>query len=296
MSAWSSVRSWLGRGDARRGEAAGPRRAAPTFRPMLEELESREAPGALLGGVAQSPLSLLGSASSSGGGRRGPTRSGRDVHRLGRGAVRNAGNEPDRPRDGRRPVQGGGKGQTPPTVAEPLFADPLAAGDFTDDSSPAGPALSAGVQKAAVTGSPASPDAPAAPPKNGVGQTNGAGSTNTATTAGTIAPTTISPNSGYDGSQPLLDLAYGLPYGTPVAMGANAVAPTRGTAGPSDFSFLEFDGQGRVLVNVHSTQTANLGGLQTDLETQLGFTTTRGDDRPEHGDRLAAHKPDPEST
>ncbi len=49
MSAWSSVRSWLGGGAGRRGEATGPRRAAPTFRPMLEELERREAPSSLLG-------------------------------------------------------------------------------------------------------------------------------------------------------------------------------------------------------------------------------------------------------
>ena len=118
-----------------------------------------------------------------------------------------------------------------------------------------------------------------APPlPNGVGQTiqpqtDGAGLTNTAAPAGTIAPTTINPTSGYDGSQPLLDLAYGLPYGTPVAMGPGAVAPTRGTAGPTDFSFLEFNGQS-VLVNVHSTQTSNLGGLEKNLESQIGFTTT----------------------
>lgn len=128
-----------------------------------------------------------------------------------------------------------------------------------------------------MTGAPASSVAPVAPP-NGVGQasqaqTNGTGLTNAATPAVTIAPTTISPTSGFDGSQPLLDLAYGLPYGTPVAMGPNAVAPTPGTAGPSDFSFLEFNGQS-VLVNVHSTQTANLAGLQQNLESQLGFTTT----------------------
>ena len=273
MSAWSSVRSWLGRDDARRGEAAGPRRAAPTFRPMLEELESREAPGALLGGVAQSPLSLLGSASPSGGpAQTNPVPAATSTVSTEAPSVTRVTNQTVPLKAAA--VQSGGKGQTPPAVSEPLFADPLAADDLTDDSSPAGPSLSAGAQTgAAVTGSPASPDALVAPPKNGVGQTKDAGSTNTATTAGTIAPTTIRPNSGYDGSQPLLDLAYGLPYGTPVAMGANAVAPTRGTAGPSDFSFLEFDAQGRVLINVHSTQTATLGTFQKDLQTQLGFTT-----------------------
>ncbi len=283
MSAWSSVRSWLGRGDTRAGVASrlGPRRAvrADASGPCSKNWKAERHPALLRVGVAQSPLSLLGSASPSGGGlaRTNPVPAMTSTVSAAAPSVTPASSQTVQVKAA-APVQSGATSQTPPSVAAPLVPDPLAVGDFTDDSSSAGPALRAGVQAAAaaVTGAPESSGVPVAPP-NGVGQTpqaqtDGAGSTNAATPAGTIAPTTIRPDSGIDGSQPLLDLAYGLPYGTPVAMGANAVAPTRGTAGPSDFSFLEFNGQS-VLVNVHSTQTANLDTLQKNLQTQLGFTT-----------------------
>jgi len=101
----------------------------------------------------------------------------------------------------------------------------------------------------------------------------------------------VDPNAGYDGSQPLLDLAYGLKYGTPVETtvpttmntgGAAAqpstsslVAPTKtGASGfqpPAGYSFLEFDQQGGVLVDVHSTLLKYLPALTTELTTQFGF-------------------------
>ena len=92
----------------------------------------------------------------------------------------------------------------------------------------------------------------------------------------------VDPNSGFVGSEALLDLAYGLPYGTPVPMGGSQSAGgengtgtlTPGTPKPQDFSFLDFDKQSRVLVDVHSTQTANLSSLQSELTSQLGFATT----------------------
>jgi hypothetical protein len=93
----------------------------------------------------------------------------------------------------------------------------------------------------------------------------------------------VDPSAGFVGSEPLLDLAYGLPYGTPVPPpglgngggenGGGGGAPKTGTPKPQDFKFLEFDQQGRVLVNVHSTLTKYLDGLQSDLQTKLGFAT-----------------------
>jgi subtilisin family serine protease len=96
------------------------------------------------------------------------------------------------------------------------------------------------------------------------------------------ATMTVDLNSGFVGSEPLLDLAYGVPYGTPIPQGGlrsgggenGPGAPMIGTPKPQDFTFLEFDQQSRVLINVHSTQTADLAGLQSDLTTQLGFTAT----------------------
>jgi subtilisin family serine protease len=94
---------------------------------------------------------------------------------------------------------------------------------------------------------------------------------------------TVDPNSGFVGSQPLLDLAYGVPYGTPIPQGGSggggengpgSGVPVIGTPNPQDFKFLEFDHQGRVLVNVHSTETANLDGLHAELMSQMRFTTT----------------------
>ena len=93
----------------------------------------------------------------------------------------------------------------------------------------------------------------------------------------------VDPYSGFVGSEPLLDLAYGLPYGTIVPPGGlqqsgggenGPTTPTPGTPKPQDFNFLEFDQQDRVLVNVHSTFTSDLAGLQSDLQTKLGFTAT----------------------
>ena len=92
------------------------------------------------------------------------------------------------------------------------------------------------------------------------------------------------PNSGTVGSEALLDLANGLPYGTPLppsgkgqniassSVSQNIAPSSKVTA--QDFSFMEFDSQNRVLVNVHSTLPKNLDGLETDLENQLGFTMT----------------------
>ena len=114
----------------------------------------------------------------------------------------------------------------------------------------------------------------------------------------------VDPNAGLVHSQPLLDLANGLKYGTPVPTpGANQPTMPAGPAGwtmpapppgatppaqggqpqappgingfiPAGLNFLEFDGQGRVKVNVHSTLTHYLAALKTDLTTRFGFTAT----------------------
>ena len=41
-----------------------------------------------------------------------------------------------------------------------------------------------------------------------------------------------------------------------------------------DYSFLEFDVQGRVLVDVHSGLNQEVGALQNELQSNLGFKTT----------------------
>jgi uncharacterized repeat protein (TIGR01451 family) len=112
-------------------------------------------------------------------------------------------------------------------------------------------------------------------------------------------------NAGFVGSQPLYDLAVGVPYGTtfntpqgPVAVprpeqratatpvlttdGAPAAwggvpstqqAPP-GASVPAGFSFLMFNGQGDPLVNVHASLPKYLNGLQADLVQKLGFQPT----------------------
>jgi hypothetical protein len=110
----------------------------------------------------------------------------------------------------------------------------------------------------------------------------------------------VSPNSGYVGSQPLLDLANGLPYGTPVWTPADAppvsvpagatmpvppggqgpVTPTVPPTSqapftpPAGYDFLQFDAQGRVEVGVHSTLSKYVGDLKNDLAANYGFTAT----------------------
>ncbi len=117
----------------------------------------------------------------------------------------------------------------------------------------------------------------------------------------------VDPNAGYDGSQALLNLALGQKYGTPIqtpntnwgaAMpgtpqpdmpnppapasppSAPLAPPTQpGFAAPgpinfqppTGFDFLQFDSQGRVLVDVHSTLPKYLTDLTTDLKNNLGF-------------------------
>jgi hypothetical protein len=122
------------------------------------------------------------------------------------------------------------------------------------------------------------------------------------------------PGAGYVGSQPLLDLYYGLPYGTGVLTPAGWVGepttgfngqggsvlktPDRGMPGEgvgpvtlptgkgggtgqgtdsssdqSGFNFLQFDQQGRVLVNVHVTLSKYLSDLASAVKG-LGMTIT----------------------
>ena len=83
------------------------------------------------------------------------------------------------------------------------------------------------------------------------------------------------PTAGVVGSEPLLDLAYNVPYGTDVTPnGPVHVPPVSSPISESDFSFLEFNSQGQVLVGVHSTLTQYLDGLESYLESHLGFTPT----------------------
>ena len=112
------------------------------------------------------------------------------------------------------------------------------------------------------------------------------------------------PSMGYVGSQPLLDLGYGVKYGTAIPMPGDPVSPApqtppgltdpatgglgppnyagtptpnmtpgAGPVGPSGFNFLQFDSQGRVLVDVHSTLLTYLGGLTDLLTAKYGFST-----------------------
>jgi hypothetical protein len=120
----------------------------------------------------------------------------------------------------------------------------------------------------------------------------------------------VNPSQGYVGSQPLLDLAYGDKYGTAIPMPGDPAGPTMNTppgwtlpampgmpapyypgmtpppappAAPpvmpgqtnavqAGFNFLQFDAQGRVLVDIHSTLPKHLNGLQTNLTANYGFS------------------------
>ncbi|HVS34836.1 MAG TPA: Ig-like domain-containing protein, partial [Gemmataceae bacterium] len=118
-----------------------------------------------------------------------------------------------------------------------------------------------------------------------------------------ISTMIVNPNMGFIGSQPLLDLAYGVSYGTAIPIPGDPPTPPPnyppgftmpynpgqkvywpgtapggpaggpGDVGPAGFSFLQFDNQGRVLVDVHSTLGTYLNGLTNALTAQSGFTS-----------------------
>ncbi len=62
----------------------------------------------------------------------------------------------------------------------------------------------------------------------------------------------------------------GMGYGSASGSGSGSGSETGAGSG---FDFLQFDNQGRVLVDVHSTLSANLNGLVNTLTSQYGFST-----------------------
>jgi hypothetical protein len=105
---------------------------------------------------------------------------------------------------------------------------------------------------------------------------------------GVSAPATMQVNTdyGFVGSEALLDLALGLPYGTRVDGRQQTARPTtpppgdnlhQGSGPASTFPFLVFDRQGRVMVNVHATLEKYLDGLKQAAQQdgmQVLFVTT----------------------
>ncbi len=89
---------------------------------------------------------------------------------------------------------------------------------------------------------------------------------------------TVDTNAGFVGSQPLLDLAHGFLYGTTTPIGGGGGSGENSGASEAAiakaYSFLEFDQQGRVLVDVHSGVTQDLSALESELQSNLGFSAT----------------------
>ncbi len=92
----------------------------------------------------------------------------------------------------------------------------------------------------------------------------------------------VDPNAGFIGSQALLNLAAGLPYGTPLdgTFGNEIPVFEPGKAGLGgnnlvnhNSELFQFDAQGRVLVSVRSTLTKYLDGLVNDLKN-LGMVVS----------------------
>jgi hypothetical protein len=105
-------------------------------------------------------------------------------------------------------------------------------------------------------------------------------------TTSAVVTMQIDPNAGFIGSQALLDLAQGLPYGESGMTGPifkhefpdaapppalpGATGPLVGTPTTGLDSLLNFDGDGRVLVNVRVTQAKYLDDMKAAL-TDLGM-------------------------